>query len=210
VSAAPIVYVVDDDPEISNSLALLLSSVAIEAETYESADAFAADFHQSSDRPAMLLLDVRLPGTNGMLLLERLRAEHPSLPIVIITGHGDIDMAVRAMKLGAVDFITKPFASQRLLDLVQKVLPQAMQQSRIAQLKKDSALRLATLTTREREVFKRLISGESNKAIALGLGISIRTVESHRASIMQKTKATTFAELVHLALRPHGEVEPLA
>jgi len=210
VSATPIVYVVDDDLEIRNSLALLLSSVAIEARTYESAEAFTADFRESPDHPAMMLLDVRMPGMSGMILLERLRAEHPSLPIVIITGHGDIDMAVRALKLGAMDFITKPFASQRLLDLVQQVLMQVMKRSKAAEREREEAERLATLTTREREIFDRVVGGESNKAIALDLGISIRTVESHRASIMEKTKARTLAELVRIALLPNREVEPPA
>jgi len=158
----------------------------------------------------MMLLDVRMPGMSGMILLERLRAEHPSLPIVIITGHGDIDMAVRALKLGAMDFITKPFASQRLLDLVQQVLMQVMKRSKAAEREREEAERLATLTTREREIFDRVVGGESNKAIALDLGISIRTVESHRASIMEKTKARTLAELVRIALLPNREVEPPA
>jgi two-component system response regulator FixJ len=207
VSTSPIVYVVDDDSEMRSSLALLLSSVAIEAKTYESADAFVADFRESSDRPAMLLLDVRMPGMSGMLLLESLRVEYPSLPIVMVTGHGDIDMAVRAMKLGALDFITKPFSSQRLLDLVQRALSQSMTRRGPALSTQEATLRLATLTAREREIFDRIVCGKHNKTIALDLGISVRTVESHRASIMEKMKARTLVELVHLAVRLNGKVE---
>jgi FixJ family two-component response regulator len=210
MSTAPLVHVVDDDPEIRDSLALLLSSVAIEAKTYDSADAFVMDLRASSDRPAVLLLDVRMPGTSGMALLEHLREVHSSLPIIILTGHGDIDMAVRAMKLGAMDFLTKPVASQQLLDLVQQALAQSRKQRDRALSTEEAVRRLETLTAREREIFDRIVGGESNKAIALDLGISIRTVESHRASIMQKLKARTLAELVRMAVCLNDRVEPLA
>jgi two-component system, LuxR family, response regulator FixJ len=204
MSASPIVHVVDDDPDVCNSLALLLHSVAIDAKTYPSADEFLADFREYSDHPAVLLLDVRMPGMSGMVLLERLRAQHPSLPIIIITGHGDIDMAVQAMKLGAVDFVTKPFASQRLLESIQEVLSRVRQAPDSVPSAKETAARLATLTAREREIYDRIVGGETNKSIALDLGISIRTVESHRANIMDKLKVRNLVDLVQLAVRQEG------
>jgi two-component system response regulator FixJ len=152
----------------------------------------------------MLLLDVRMPGTSGMVLLERLRVQHPALPVVVITGYGDIDTAVQAMKLGALDFITKPFASQRLLDLAQQVLSRGGKRPGLAQCTREAVLRLATLTTREREVFDRIVRGKQNKAIALDLGISGRTVESHRASLMQKLNVKTPFEFVRIAISLNG------
>ena len=209
MSPTPLVHVVDDDPEIRSSLSLLLRSVAIEVKTYPTAYAFLAEFRDTPDRPAMLLLDVRMPGMSGMFLLEQLRAQHPSLPIIIITGHGDIDMAVRAMKLGALDFITKPIAAQQLLDLIQQALSRTWTPVGYTPSTQEAASRLATLTAREREIFDRIVSGDSNKAIAFDLGISIRTVESHRASIMQKAKARTLVDLVRLAIAFSGARDPL-
>ena len=203
MSTAPLVHVVDDDPDVRASLAMLLGSVAMDVQTYESARDFLAGFTDAGDRPTILLLDVRMPGMSGMALLERLRAEHPSLPIILITGHGDIDMAVRAMKLGAKDFLTKPITSQSLLDRIQDVLRQAASASPESDAEA-AAARLETLTPREREVFDRVVSGESNKVIAVELGISIRTVESHRASIMEKLGAKTLVDLVLLSASLKG------
>jgi len=203
VSTAPLVHVVDDDPDVRASLAMLLGSVAMDVQTYESARDFLSGFTDAGDRPTILLLDVRMPGMSGMALLERLRAEHPSLPIILITGHGDIDMAVRAMKLGAKDFLTKPITSQSLLDRIQDVLRQTASASPESDAEA-AAARLETLTPREREVFDRVVSGESNKVIAVELGISIRTVESHRASIMEKLGAKTLVDLVLLSVSLKG------
>lgn len=200
MTAAPLVHVVDDDFEIRNSLDLLLKSVAIETQTYASADQFLADFADIPNLPAVLLLDVRMPGMSGMALLERLRTECPLLPIIIITGHGDIDMAVKAMKLGAMDFITKPFSSQILLDRIQEVLRRTPESATPPISTEEAALCLETLTAREREIFDRIVSGDSNKAIAFDLGISIRTVESHRASVMDKMKVKTLVDLVLLSV----------
>ena len=201
MTVAPLVHVVDDEAEIRTSLSLLLKSVAIEARTYASADEFLDNFTGASNRESVLLLDVRMPGMSGMALLERLRTECPSLPIIIITGHGDIDMAVRAMKLGAVDFITKPFSSQVLLDRIQEVLRRPPEEDTTPTISTEQAeVCLSTLTAREREIFDRIVSGDSNKAIAIDLGISIRTVESHRASVMDKMKAKTLVDLVLLSV----------
>jgi FixJ family two-component response regulator len=201
VSLVPLAHVVDDNPEIRTSLKLLLKSVEIDVETYRSADEFLTRFEETHDRPAIVLLDVRMPGMSGMALLERLRAEHAALPVIIISGHGDIDMAVRAMRLGATDFITKPFSSQTLLDRVQDVLRRSTRFSGLDVSLEEACLRFASLTAREREVFEHIVSGEANKVIAFDLGISIRTVESHRASIMEKMKARTLVDLVLVAVR---------
>jgi len=196
----PLVHLVDDDPEIRRSLSLLLESVALETRTYASADEFLDGFEASLDRLAVVLIDVRMPGMSGMTLLERLRVEQPSLPIIVITGHGDIDMAVRAMKLGAMDFISKPFGPQDLLDRIQDALSKGAQTAARVASAREAAARLQTLTAREREIFDRIVSGEANKAIALDLGLSVRTVESHRASLMEKLGARTLVDLVLLSV----------
>jgi two-component system response regulator FixJ len=210
VSAMPLVHVVDDNLEMRSSLQLLLKSVAIDAQTYATADEFLLQFGQAPNRPAVLLLDVRMPGMSGMALLEWLRAQHPSLPVIMITGHGDIDMAVRAMKLGAMDFITKPFSSQALLDLIQDVLRRVSETAAPDMSGALASSRLKTLTAREREIFDRIVAGESNKVIALDLGISIRTVESHRANVMEKLKAKTLVDLVLLSVTLKGAPDGLA
>jgi two-component system, LuxR family, response regulator FixJ len=192
----PLVHVVDDNSEMRSSLELLLQSVAIDTQTYATADEFLHRLGQAPSRPGVLLLDVRMPGMSGMTLLERLRSEHPALRVIMMTGHGDIDMAVRAMKLGAIDFISKPFSSQALLDRIQDVVRRARDTAVPDVSAGVAAARLATLTPREREIFERIAVGDANKAIALDLGISIRTVESHRASIMEKMQAKTLVDLV--------------
>jgi len=197
---APVVHVIDDDSEIRKSLELLLKSVALDVSTYASADEFFHNLEAFPGRPACLLLDVRMPGMSGMALLERLREEHPWLPVIIITGHGDIDMAVRAMKLGAADFVTKPLSSQALLDRVQQVLREPAGPNAQNVSDHEAAARWEGLTPREQEIFDRIVSGFSNKAIAWELGISIRTVESHRASIMEKMEAKTLVDLVLLSV----------
>ena len=196
MTGVPLVHVVDDDPDIRVALQLLLSSVAIDAITYASADEFLLRFREMPGRPAVLLLDVRLPGLSGMALLERLRAERSPLPVIMLTGHGDIDMAVRAMKAGATDFLTKPFSSQILLDRIQDLLRRSSELTAPVGGRDEAAARFATLTAREREIFDLIVSGDSNKAVARKLGISIRTVESHRASIMEKMQAKTLVDLV--------------
>jgi FixJ family two-component response regulator len=201
MTTTPFIHLVDDDVEIRHSLSMLLRSMAMEVHTYASADDFLSGFRGAGDRPTVLLLDVRMPGMSGMTLLEQLRREHPSLPIILITGHGDIDMAVRAMKLGAMDFITKPFSAQSLLDRIQEVLRQSAHTTTATAVgAEEAAARLEALTPREREVFDRIVSGESNKVIAIDLGISVRTVESHRANIMDKLGANTLVDLVLLSV----------
>lgn len=179
---------------------MLLESVGMQTRTYGDADAFLARFRETSNRPTLVLLDVRMPGISGMTLLEQLRATHPALPVILMTGHGDIEMAVRAMKLGARDFIVKPFAAQDLLDRVQAVLRRPEREEPQWPESQFAASRLQALTRREREVFDRIVRGDANKTIALDLGISVRTVESHRARIMTKTGAKTLVDLVLLSV----------
>lgn len=200
MSAEPLIHIVDDDPQIRESLHLLLESVAMQAVTYSSADDFLARFEPAPGRPMALLLDVRMPGMSGMVLLERLSEEQPGLPVIVITGHGDIDMAVRAMKLGAMDFISKPFRSQDLLDRIQEALRKRAESALRSPDAQETAARLAALTPREAEIFERIVAGDSNKAIALDLRISVRTVESHRASIMEKLQVRTLVDLVMLSV----------
>lgn len=201
MSGTPIVHVVDDNAEIRKGLALLLTSVGIDVRDYAAADEFLERFAPSQEGAECALLDVRLPGMSGMVLLERLRDDYPQLPVIIITGHGDIDMAVRAMKLGAVDFVSKPVSSQALIDRVQDALRQAREAAAPSEETRSVLARWETLTPREREIFSLVVSGASSRVIAQRLGISARTVESHRAHIMEKMDAATLVDLVHASVR---------
>jgi two-component system, LuxR family, response regulator FixJ len=198
-----LVYIVDDDADVRASLSMLLDSVDIDLETFPDADSFIKNYVHQPSIPSCLLLDVRMPGLSGMAVLEKFYQENVHLPVIILTGHGDIPMSVRAMKLGAVDFITKPFNHQKLLDLVQNVLRDPILQGIAPSAKIDTkeARKLwESLSPREKEIFSRIVNGASNKVIGLDLGISIRTVETHRARIMEKLKARTLVDLVLLSL----------
>ena len=200
MSPSPLVHIVDDSADLRAALQVLLRSVSIDARTYASAHGLLEVLGQLPEGPSCVLLDVRMPDISGMTLLERLRQCRPTLPVIMMTGYGDIEMAVRAMKLGAVDFVTKPFGPQALLDLIQGVLRRYGSPGEPAACPADTAARWATLTPREREIFERIVSGDANKVIAYDLGISIRTVESHRARIMEKTNARTLVDLVLLSV----------
>ncbi|MGA7980037.1 MAG: response regulator [Chromatiaceae bacterium] len=201
MSETPLVYVVDDDPDIRKSLSLLLKSVSIDVDTFATCDEFVESLPETNSRPTCLLLDVRMPGMSGMALLERLREQDVGLPTIMLTGHGDIEMAVRAMKLGAADFLTKPFSGQVLLDRVQEVLRRGQQVPSLSISLEDAQGRWETLTAREKEVFDRICAGASNKVVAADFGISIRTVESHRARIMEKMKVRSLVDLVLLSVK---------
>jgi two-component system, LuxR family, response regulator FixJ len=203
---APLVYVVDDDADVRDSLRMLLDSVNIAVRTFDTADRFLEGYRPQPQSPACLLLDVRMPGMSGMTLLKQLRALDPSLPVVVLTGHGDVPMAVQAMKMGAVDFISKPFNHQTLLDLVQDVLRRRRNPASRVTGAEEAVGRWRSLSPRERDVFERIVAGDSNKVIALDLGISIRTVEAHRARVMEKMKARTLVELVLLSVQLKGAV----
>jgi FixJ family two-component response regulator len=194
---SPVVFIVDDDPAMLKSLSRLLKEEGWPVETYESAEAFLA--RRNPQAPGCLLLDVTLPGLDGLELQRRLAEAGQALPIVFLTGHGDIPMSVRAIKAGAADFLTKPVAAEALLAAVRAAIAQdaAAREGRadVAQL----AERFATLTPREREVLVAVTKGRLNKQIAADLGIVEQTVKFHRARIMERMQAKTAAELMLIA-----------
>ena len=196
------VFVVDDDDAVRQSLALLIRSMGLVAEVFESAQAFLAVC--DAQRGGCLLLDIRMPGMSGLELQEELQRRAIDLPVIFITGHGDVAMAVRAMKSGAVDFIEKPFNDQQLLDRINQSL-EIDRAARNARAERSSlAARIELLSPREREVMARIVAGQANKAVAIELGLSERTVEIHRAKVMTKIGARSLAELVTLVNR-YGE-----
>ncbi len=191
--SVPTVFVVDDDEAMRESLLWLLTSVGLPTTGYSSAEAFLAADHP--ERCGCLVLDVRMPGMSGLELQERLAAQGTPLPIIIVTGHGDIPMAVRAMKAGAVDFLEKPFNNQQLLERITAALRSDAAAQAERRQRKDLRERLASLSPREREVAQLVAAGKQNKVIAFDLGISQKTVEVHRHHVMEKMKAQTAAEL---------------
>jgi FixJ family two-component response regulator len=196
-SGQPTVIIIDDDPGMRESIASLIRSIGFQVKPLSSV----AEFRKSgrTDGPACLVLDVRLPGQSGLELQRELAASHVQLPIVFITGHGDIPMSVQAMKGGAIEFLTKPFRDQDLLDAIQVGL--ARDQARLDDEKSMSALRarFETLTAREREVMARVVAGRLNKQIAGDLGISEITVKVHRGQVMRKMKASSLPDLARMA-----------
>lgn len=193
----PIIYVVDDDASVRKSVKRLITSMDFHVETFTSAQEFLR--FDRSDRPCCLILDIRMPGISGLALQEELTVENYTIPIIFITGHGDISMSVRAMKKGAVDFLTKPFDDQDLLDAIHKAIEQdkstRQEQSEISEIQKC----VDSLTSREREVFALVVTGMLNKQIAYTFKISEKTVKVHRARAMQKMHAKSLAHLVRMA-----------
>ena len=197
--AIPVVFVVDDDISVRESLQLLIECEGWHPETFASAQAFLE--HPRSPVPSCLILDVSLPGLNGLDLQKRIAVERPDMPIIFITGYGDVPTTVRAMKAGAVEFLTKPFSDETLLNAIR----QAVERSRIA-LSDEAEMQMlrdcyASLTHRERQVLALVVSGLLNKQVGEELGISEITVKAHRGKVMQKMKANSFAELVNMAAR---------
>ena len=189
------VYLVDDDEAVRDSLGILLESIGLEHESYASA----LDFLQHYDprRHACLVADIRMPGLSGLELQQRLNEQGAEIPIIFITGHGDVPTAVTAMKSGAADFIQKPFRDQDLIDRIHNGLDRDRER-RASQADRDAIrARIALLTPRENEVMQRVVRGQANKVIAMDLGVSQRTVELHRARVMRKLKMRSLAELVH-------------
>lgn len=193
--ASGIVHVVDDDEAVRQSLAFLLGSAGLAVRLYDSAPAFLENL--AGIKGGCLITDIRMPGMTGLDLLHALRARACGLPTIVITGHGDVPLAVEAMKAGAVDFIEKPFEQQVLLDAVQAALERG---GTLGEEGQAVAARLAALSARERQVLDGLIAGHSNKAIAHELGISPRTVEVYRANLMAKMEAKSLSELVRMAI----------
>jgi RNA polymerase sigma factor (sigma-70 family) len=192
----PTVFIVDDDPAIRFAMQALMDSVNIEHEIYASADEFlqGVDDH----RAGCLVLDIRMPGLGGLELQDELIKRDSTLPIIFITGHGDVPMAVDAMQKGAVDFIQKPFRDQDLLDRIREALKTDQERREEQKKHAEVAERLARLTNREREVFDLVVTGKPNKVIAYELGVSQRTVEIHRARVMEKMQARSLADLVKM------------
>jgi RNA polymerase sigma factor (sigma-70 family) len=194
----PVVNIVDDDAGVRTSIGMLLKSVGIPSSIYASAREF-LDAHDAS-RPGCLVLDIRMPGMSGLDLQQELNARGVSLPLIFITGHGDVPMAVEAMRSGAFDFLQKPFRDQELIDRVQRALERDAENRRAAEERRQIRDRLETLTPREREVLELMAQGKPNKVMAGDLGLSQRTVEIHRAHVMEKMGADSVAQLVSMVL----------
>jgi two-component system, LuxR family, response regulator FixJ len=194
----PTVFVVDDDEAVRNSLRLLLKSVGLAATTLPTAQEFLA--RHDPQQPGCLVLDVRMPGMSGLELQEQLNVRGAIIPVIFITGHGDIPMAVEAMQQGAFDFLQKPFRDQDLIDRIQRAL--AKDGANRAELTQRSRVRehYESLTPREREVLALVTSGKPNKVMAADLGVSQRTVEIHRARVMEKMHASSLAQLVRMIM----------
>jgi two-component system response regulator FixJ len=193
-----IVFVVDDDDAVRDSLAALLESEGHEVRAFASAEAFLAEVQ--NEMLGCVLADVRMSGMDGLQLQNRLSIEHAALPVILITGHGDITMAVKAMKAGAIDFIEKPFSDDVILDSVQRALTTGVKTHEHQSREANARRRIERLTQREREVLEELVTGNPNKVIAHNLGISPKTVEIHRARVMEKTQAGNLSQLVRMAL----------
>ncbi len=197
LTSGPTVFVIDDDPSVRKSLSRLLRSLGFDAETFASAETFLARAHY--DGVGCIVLDVRMPGLSGMDLQEELRRADYSMPIIFITGHGNIPMSVQAMKKGAIDFLTKPFDDEQLLQAVKN----AIEKDRTAKAERAQVQgireRMDTLTPREHEIFRYVITGMLNKQIALKLDIAEKTVKVHRGRLMEKLRVDSVADLVRLA-----------
>lgn len=193
-----LVHVIDDDEAVRHSLAFLLSTARMEVRTYESAAAFLSAL--PSVGSGCIVTDVRMPGISGVDLLRRLEELGVGIPVIVITGHGDVQLAVEAMKIGAVDFIEKPFDDDRLLAAVQSALGRSERDVQQVSERADLLDKLASLSNREREVLEGLVAGKPNKIIAFDLGISPRTVEIYRANVMTKMDAGSLSDLVRMAL----------
>jgi len=196
--ARPTIFVVDDDAAVRDALKLLLRSVGHAVETFGSAQEFLDAYGE--DRAGCLVLDIRMPGMSGLELQQKLNEQHSILPIIFITGHGDVPMAVEAMQAGAVDFIQKPFRDQDLIDRINQALEKDSSNRAALGERNDIRRRLETLTPREREVLDLVVHGKANKVIAGDLKLSQRTVEIHRARVMEKMQASSLAHLVRMVL----------
>ena len=196
--STPTIYVVDDDEEMRLALQALLRTVGFNASLFSRPRDFLA--HYTADAPGCLLLDIRMPEMSGLEVQEHLNRMGSTIPVIFITGHGDVPMAVQAMKEGALEFIQKPFRNQDLLDRINHALQQDAENRATAARRSEVLQRLDSLTPRERQVMDLIVEGTANKVIAIDLGLSERTVEIHRAKVMEKMLARSVAHLVKLHL----------
>jgi RNA polymerase sigma factor (sigma-70 family) len=205
MTLAPVVFVVDDDPSVRSSLKFLLSSVGLQVESFDSAETFLQ--RKPPDAPSCLVLDVRLRGLSGLDFQRELSAKNIRIPIVFVTGHGDIPMSVRAMKAGAIEFLTKPYRDQDLLDAVRIALERDRGRRELEKDLTDLRQRFDSLTPREQEVISMVVSGMLNKQIAGELGTAENTVKVHRSRAMEKMNAQSFADLVRMIEKLKGPAE---
>ena len=206
MTQAAVVFIVDDDPSVRSSLKFLMSSVGLQVESFDSADALLK--RELPDTPSCLVLDVRLRGLSGLDFQRELAARNCHMPIIFITGHGDIPMSVRAMKAGAVEFLTKPFRDQDLLDAVRVALEKDRERRDRDQEVRDLKERFDSLTPREQKVISLVVSGKLNKQIADQLGTAENTVKVHRSRAMEKMRAQSVAELVKMINKLESSEEP--
>ena len=206
MTQAPMVFVVDDDPSVRSSLKFLMSSVGLQVESFDSADALLK--RKLPDAPSCLVLDVRLRGLSGLDFQRELAARNCHMPIIFITGHGDIPMSVRAMKAGAVEFLTKPFRDQDLLDAVRIALEKDRERRERRKEVSDLKERFNSLTPREQKVISMVVSGMLNKQIADQLGTAENTVKVQRSRAMEKMHAQSVAELVKMIAKLESSEEP--
>jgi FixJ family two-component response regulator len=200
--SAPMVYIIDDDEAVLDSLSLLLDSVGIDNTIYASAQLFLDAIQQRSIKAisGCIVLDIRMPGMSGLECQLKLKELECPLPIIFITGHGDVPMAVQAIKKGALEFIQKPFREQELLDCIQRALQENQASQKLAAYALEIEMRIQSLTQREQQVMQQVIAGQANKVIASELNLSQRTIEIHRANVMEKMQAQSLAELVTMVL----------
>lgn len=202
MSETACVYIVDDEEAIRDSLALLLRSVGIPTRLFPDGGSFLAAYH--AGMRGCVVLDVRMPRMGGLELQQELNRRGCSLPLIFMSGHGDVPMAVEAMRAGAMDFLQKPFHDEDMIRRVQRAMEQGERDSAALEEREGLRRRFETLTPREREVAERIVSGDANKVIAIDLDLSERTVELHRARIMQKMEARGLAHLVQMVLHLQG------
>ena len=198
-----VVFIVDDDEALRDSLRWLLESVGLRVEAHDSANSFLQSYYPGQS--GCLLLDVRMPGMSGLELQEQLESRDVRLPVVIMTGHGDVSMAVRALKAGALDFIEKPFDDELLLASIQRALLLDVEQRKNRATRAEILARLAQLTRREHQVMELVTIGKANKQIASELNVSAKTDEAHRAHVMEKMQANSLAELVRMSMLASGD-----
>jgi RNA polymerase sigma factor (sigma-70 family) len=194
------IYLIDDDARIRESIRMLLKSVGLSLQTYGSAQEF-LDVHDSNQDGGVLILDIRMPGMSGLELQQRLRERGDNMAVIMLSGHGDVPMAVRALQAGALDFLEKPFNDQVLLDRIQQGAQEVKRRGQVQAAQSELRQRMEELTPREREVMELLVSGLPNKDIATKLNISRKTLDIHRSKVLQKMQAETIADLVRMVLQ---------